>query len=79
MTTCAALTGCARHAAPTLSLFGSYFPIWILCGILAVFAAVATRVLLVAAGLSDTVPAPLAVCTAAGMIVGSLVWLWLGQ
>jgi hypothetical protein len=74
-----ALGGCARHTAPTLSLFGAYFPIWILCGILGVLAAAGARLLLVATGFSSVVPAQLMVCTAAGVIVACLAWLWLGQ
>ncbi len=73
------LAGCARRAAPTLSLFGSYFPTWILCGVLGLIAAAAARVLLVATGLSEAVPAQLLVCTAAGVIVACAAWLWLGQ
>lgn len=76
---CLPLVGCARRSAPTLSLFGAYFPIWIFCGLLGVAAAGATRALLVATRLSDVVPAQLAVCSAAGVIVASLAWLWLGQ
>ncbi len=76
---CLMLCGCARRSAPTLSLFGAYFPVWIFCGIIGVLAAAATRVLLVATGLSETVPAQLSVCVAAGVIAASLAWLWLGQ
>ncbi len=76
---CFLLAGCARNAAPTLSLFGAYFPVWILCGIVGVLAAAATRLLLVATGLTQAVPAQLTVCVAMGVILASLAWLWLGQ
>ncbi len=79
LTVCFALSGCTGRSAPTLSLFGAYFPIWILCGILGVAAAAAARVLLVATGLSNAVPAQLAVCVAAGVIAACLAWLGLGQ
>lgn len=76
---CLALAGCAQRGAPTLSLFGAYFPVWILCGIVGVATAAVTRGVLVATGLSSAIPAQLLVCTAMGVIVASLVWLWLGQ
>lgn len=76
---CASLSGCARRSAPTLSLFGAYFPIWILCGIIGVGAGLATRLALVAGGLSEAIPAQLMLCVAVGVIAASLAWLWLGQ
>ncbi|MEJ1965535.1 MAG: YtcA family lipoprotein [Gammaproteobacteria bacterium] len=62
-----------------MSLFGSYFPVWILCGVLGAIAAAATRILFVATGLSEAIPAQLIVCTAVGAIVACAAWLWLGQ
>jgi hypothetical protein len=52
---------------------------WIPCGVLGVIAAAASRVLLVASGLSAAVPAQLLVCTSVGVIVACCAWLWLGQ
>lgn len=78
-TPCVLLTGCARHTVPTLSVFGAYFPIWILCGVLGVAAAGVARILLVTSGGSDFVPAQLVVCTAVGVIAACLAWLWLGR
>lgn len=80
LATCAlGLAGCAGRSAPTLSLFGAYFPVWILCGILGVLAALATRLILVASGLAEMVPMQLLFCAAAGLIIASLCWLGLGQ
>lgn len=64
---------------PTLSLFGSYFPVWIPCGVLGVIVALAARFVLVATGWSDAIPAQLIVCTAVGSIAACVAWLWLGQ
>jgi len=73
------LPGCARRDAPTLSLFGSYFPVWILCGIVGVLGAAAARMVLVAFGLSQVVPAQLLFCVAVGVIVAGAFWLGLSQ
>lgn len=74
-----ALVGSEARAAPTLSLFGAYFPNWLLCGVIGVLAAIAARIALVASGLSAAVPAQLVACVAVGVIVASLGWLWLGH
>jgi hypothetical protein len=74
-----AAVGCTPEAAPTLSLFGSYFPMWIPCGVLGVIAAALTRIVLQVTGLSGAVPAQLLVCTSVGLIVACCAWLWLGQ
>ena len=42
-----AATGCSR--APSFNLLGSFFPAWILCGVLGIFLAVGVRVLFVRA------------------------------
>ena len=74
------LSGCSRQAAPSFSLFGAYFPVWLFCMTIGVASAIGARVVLVASGLSTVVPAQLAVCTAIGVIVASLCWLlWLGR
>ncbi|MBO9707507.1 MAG: hypothetical protein J7521_04760 [Caulobacter sp.] len=73
------LSGCAPSSAPSLSLFGAYFPVWILCGVLGVVAAITTRLLLVVSGLAETLPAQLLLCVAVGVIAACLTWLWLGQ
>ena len=74
------LQGCAGHASPSWTLFGAYFPGWLLCGLLGVLGALAARLGFVASGLATVIPFQLWVCTAAGIIVASLCWLvWLGQ
>lgn len=74
----AAVAGCA-HGAPTLSMFGSYVPIWLLCGILGSLTAIAARVALIVSGLSPAIPAQLLFCCTIGVIAACLLWLWLGQ
>ena len=76
---CFFVSGCARRSAPTLSLFGAYFPIWILCGLVGVLAAAAARLILVKTGLAEVVPAQLLVCSGAGLIAACLLWLLLSH
>ncbi len=74
------LSGCAGHASPSWTLFGAYFPGWLICGLLGVAGALAARFGFVASGLATVIPFQLWVCTAMGVIVASLCWLvWLGQ
>ena len=66
--------------SPTLDLFGSYFPAWMLCAVVGILIAVIIRQVLVVAGIGDYVIAPL--LTYAGLAVSAtlLVWLvWFGH
>jgi YtcA family len=66
--------------SPTLDLFGSYFPAWMLCAVVGILIAVAIRQGLVVTGIDEYVLAPL--LTYAGMAVSAtlLVWLvWFGH
>jgi hypothetical protein len=66
--------------SPTLDLFGSYFPAWMLCAVVGILVAVIIRQVLVAAGIGEYVVAPL--LTYAGLAVSAtlLVWLvWFGH
>ena len=74
------LAGCAGHAAPALTLFGAYFPAWLLCALIGVVGAIVARIGFVASGLAQTLPFQTLVCSGVGVIVASLCWLfWLGQ
>lgn len=74
------LQGCAGQASPSWTLFGAYFPAWLLCGLLGVLGALTARFGFVASGLATVIPFQLWVCTAVGIIVTSLCWLvWVGQ
>ncbi len=76
------LSGCSRQAAPSFSLFGAYFSVWLFCMTIGCrHAAIGARVVLVASGLSAVVPAQLAVCTAIEVHRGQpvLAFFWLGR
>jgi hypothetical protein len=72
--------GCASPGAPSLILFGAYFPGWLLCGVAGIVAAIVARIAMVVSGLSDTLPLQLFVCVAVGLLVAIATWLfWFGQ
>ena len=74
------LSGCAAAGAPSFILFGAYFPAWMLCAMLGIVGAIATRVVMVATGLSDVVPFQLFICVSIGLIIAVLLWLlWFEQ
>jgi hypothetical protein len=73
----ASLCGCADAGAPSFELAGAFFPTWMLCALAGVVGAAAARTVLTAPRLLDSVPYPLAVCTAVGVIVGVSSWLLL--
>jgi hypothetical protein len=70
-----ALSGCAQRGAPSLALFGAYFPAWMFCAIVGIVAAVGARIVFVASGLSDVLPFQLFVCVAIGACLALLAWL----
>ena len=47
----AAATGCSR--APTFNILGSFFPAWILCGVLGILLAVVVRLIFVRTKLEE--------------------------
>ncbi|MBV1775490.1 hypothetical protein KSF73_07145 [Burkholderiaceae bacterium DAT-1] len=70
----------AIAAAPSFTLFGAFFPAWMLCALIGVVAALIGRALLMAFKLHTVLPFQLFVCTACGVIVAMLVWLvWFGS
>src|SRR6202044_3317595 len=72
---CISLTGCSAGGAPSFTLFGAFFPAWLLCGLIGVVGAIVARVVFVSTGLAHTLPYQLAVCTAIGVITALLAWL----
>jgi hypothetical protein len=68
------LTGCSS-GAPSFTLFGAFFPAWLLCGVVGIVAALVARATFVATGLAQWLPYQLAVCTAVGVSVATLAWL----
>ena len=74
------LNGCASPGAPSLILFGAYFPGWIACGVAGIGAAILARIVMAASGLSNALPLQLFVCMALGLLVAIAAWLfWFGQ
>jgi len=71
------LTGCSIAGAPSFELFGAFFPAWMFCALFGVIGAAGTRVVLTTPRLNEVIPFQLAVCTAAGVILGLLVWITL--
>jgi hypothetical protein len=72
------LAGCTS-GAPSLTLFGAYFPAWLACAIIGIAAAAVMRLVMVATGLSETVPYQFWVCVALGSIVAlGFASLWYG-
>jgi hypothetical protein len=73
------LGGCSQSGAPSLVLFGAYFPDWMLCAVLGIVGAIVARVVLVATGLAVVLPYQLLVCSSIGLIFAILAWLiWFG-
>jgi hypothetical protein len=70
-----ALPVAACSYAPTMDLFGSYFPAWMLCAAVGIVAAVIIRQILAVAGINDYVVAPL--LTYAGLAVSATLLAWL--
>jgi len=69
------LGGCGLNGAPSFSLFGAYFPAWLLCSVIGVLCGIVARIVFVAKGLSGVLPFQLFVCTAIGALCGALTWL----
>lgn len=67
------LHGCA--GAPSLSLFGAYFPLWLLSALVGIAGALVTWRIFVTTGWADTVRWQLLVNTAIGLMIAEIVWL----
>jgi len=67
------LEGCA--GAPSVSLFGAYFPLWLLSAVIGILGAVVSYRVFVKTGWAKTVPSQLLVNTAIGLMVAEIVWL----
>jgi hypothetical protein len=81
LTACSlSVTGCASGGAPSLNLFGAFFPGWLACAVLGLVGGGVSRAVMVATGLSQSLPYQLAVNAAIGLIVALLAWvLWFGR
>jgi hypothetical protein len=68
------LVGCGTRGAPWFSLFGAYFPAWLLCGLIGVVGAVIVRVIAVAAGVDAVVRFRLLTYGALGVLLALGTW-----
>jgi hypothetical protein len=64
----------AVAAAPSLVVFGAFFPAWILCAVIGVVGAVLVRAALVKLKLDELLPAKLIVYLAFAILIGIGVW-----
>lgn len=69
------LQGCALRGAPSVEIFGAYFPFWLLGGLLGLVGALIAQRIFVTTGWARTVPYLLFVCVAIGLTVAVLFWL----
>jgi hypothetical protein len=68
------LGGCSSLGAPSLSLFGAFFPAWMFCGLIGLLAAIGARGIFVATGLSAILPFQLFVCASIGVCIALFAW-----
>lgn len=71
------LGGCLAPRAPTIYLFGSYFPSWLLCGIIGIVGAAIVRLLCIRLGIDDVLPLRLLVYVCIALIITLLTSLLL--
>ena len=70
--------GCSH--APTMNLFGSYFPAWMLCAAVGIVTTVIIWRILAMAGIHEYVIAPLLTYTGLALSATLLSWLlWFGH
>lgn len=69
------LQGCSTHGAPSYAIFGAYFPLWLLSGLIGAAGALVAHRVLVMTGLANWMPLQLAVCVAIGVVIAVVVWL----
>ena len=75
------LAGCSTHAhSPALSLYGSFFPVWLIAALLGAICSVFLRLLLIRVHLHEHLPvAPLTYLCAAALS-GIMIWaIWTGE
>ena len=72
-TACALLTGC--QGAPSYSILGSFFPVWLFCAIVGVLFSFLLHLLLVRLELHEQLSPPLLVYPAMAISFALLLWL----
>jgi hypothetical protein len=60
---------------PSLNIFGTFFPSWMLCAVAGLFAAVVAHKLFAVAGIAPEVKPPLVVYASVALTVTLLIWL----
>lgn len=74
---CMDLGGCS--GAPSQNILGSYFPSWMICALIGLFASILARQVLGAVGIGKSVPNPILVYLALAIAFSFAVWLaWIG-
>jgi hypothetical protein len=73
---CLGLSACGLRGAPSYSIFGAFFPAWLLCAGIGLVGSAVLRVLVIAIGFEEALPSPLLVYLA--FAAGVALWLWLG-
>ncbi|MGE7155275.1 YtcA family lipoprotein [Methylorubrum rhodesianum] len=63
------------QAAPTFSLFGSFFPAWLVCAIAGIVGALVLRAVLSVIRLDDGIPFKLLTYTCAAVAIDCSLWL----
>lgn len=74
---CVFLTGCSNFGAPEFLLLDSYFPLWMLCAVLGIAAAIIARVIFVRLGLDAILPFRLFIYICLALIVACTLYLLL--
>ncbi len=77
----AALSGCdmAVHS-PTVPIFGSFFPIWLIAALLGIVTTVVLRLVFIRTGIDERMPLPVLVYLFAAIGFSILFWaLWSGE
>jgi len=65
----------ADPAAPSIVVFGSYFPAWIVCAVVGVLCATVARFLLARLGVDEFLPFRLVVYLCLAIVFGLGLWL----
>jgi hypothetical protein len=74
-----AISGCASRGAPSFTLFGAFFPAWMLVAGIGILLAILARAVMIKTGLAQIVPMQLLVSVSAGLTIAIIVWaLWFG-
>lgn len=75
----AAACGEGAHA-PSVPVFGSFFPLWLLASCLGVLGTVVLRLAFIRVGIDDHLPAPALVYLCAAILLSVAIWaVWSGE